>query len=212
LLVPALQQVVSARLGIAAHRVKILVVCHHFHAYNILMHGHAHGLDFPLTIAIDGRDVTDSLDRTELFAAVPDIARIPGAAAATWIVAASAIRNLMALLDPVGRLIHAPGPMGLVGGYPVEVGPKGMKLALPEGVDQARAVAVNWEAQRAEGIEAIEADGTIVLTDVAAGTLKEVFGYEISRYPLKDCLTIARELASALRSLGERHGVRLQTH
>src|SRR5690606_825364 len=104
----------------------------------------------------------------------------------TWIVAASAIRTLMALLDPVGRLIHAPGPLGLVGGYPLQVDEAGISLALPPGVSREQAIEANWTAQRAEGIQAIEPGGTIVLTDVAAGTLKEVFGYDCARYPLAD--------------------------
>ena len=212
LLVPALQQVLASSLGVVPHRIAIVLVAHHFHAYNILMHGSAHGLEFPVCASLDGRDLTGDVDWPATFAKVPDVARIPGAAAATWIVAASAIRTLMALLDPVGRLIHAPGPLGLVGGYPLQVGAGGITLALPAGVDAEQAAAANWAAQRAEGIEAIEPDGTIRLTDVAAGTLKEVFGYECRRYPLADCLGIAKELTAALRSLGQRHGVVLQTH
>ncbi len=212
LLVPALQQVLAASLGVAPHRLAITLVAHHFHAYNILMHGHAHGLSFPVSAALDGSEISGDIDWEETFARVPDVARIPGAAAATWIVAASAIRTLMALLDPVGSFIHAPGPLGLVGGYPLRIDEAGIALALPGTVDRDQAVAVNWAAQRAEGIEAIEADGTIQLTDVAAGTLKEVFGYECRRYPLADCLAIAKELTGALRSLGQRHGVALQTH
>lgn len=212
LLVPALQQVLARQFKVAPHRIGIVAVAHHFHAYNILMHGAAHGLGFPIRAALDGSDVSDQVDWTSTFAAVPDVARIPGAAAATWIVAASAIRTLMALLDPVGRLIHAPGPLGLVGGYPLQVDEAGISLALPPGVSREQAIEANWTAQRAEGIQAIEPGGTIVLTDVAAGTLKEVFGYDCARYPLADCLAIAKELTAALRSLGERHGVALQTH
>lgn len=212
LLVPALKQVAAQHFGVAAHRVGIVLVAHHFHAYNVLMYGHSHGLDFPVRISIDGRDVTDAIGREAALAAVPVKAGIPAAAAATWIVAASAVRILLAMLDPVGRLIHAPGPLGLVGGYPLQVGGGEVRLALPEGIDHDAAIAINWKAQRAEGIETIEADGTIVLTDVASGTLKEVFGYDCKRYPLKDCLAIANETAGALRSLGAKHGVLLHTH
>ena len=213
LLVPAIRQAVGDRMAVAPHRVEVTLVAHHFHAYNILMHGHAHGLDFPLRISIDGAELDRAaLDRAELLASIPDRCRIPAAAAATWIVAASAVRILLDLLDPVGQILHAPGPLGLVGGYPLRAGRDGLTLALPEGVSRDHAVAINWEAQRAEGIEAIEPDGTIVLTEVAAGTLSEVFGYGCSRYPLADCLAIAKDLATALRALGERHGVSLQTH
>jgi len=212
LLVPALRQVIAARFRLPPHRVGLVLAAHHFHAYNILMHGTAHDLVFPITATVDGQDVSEEIDWPAAFAQVPDLARIPGAAAATWIVAASAIRTLMALLDPVGRLIHAPGPLGLVGGYPLQVGDEGVVLALPSRITREQAIESNWRAQRAEGIEAIEPDGTIVLTDVAAGTLREVFGYDCGRYPLQDCLAIAKDLAAALRSLGERHGVALQTH
>jgi hypothetical protein len=212
LLVPALQQVLGKMAGAPPHRVRVTLVAHHFHAYNILMHGHAHGLGFPIRAAIDNSELPADFDWPGVFRRVPQEARIPGAAAATWIVAASAVRTVMALLDPADQLIHAPGPLGLVGGYPLRVGPEGIALALPPGVDRQEALAVNWRAQRAEGIEAIEADGTIRLTEVAAGTLKEVFGFDCDRYPLADCLVIAKELSAALRLLGERHGVALRTH
>jgi len=212
LLVPALQQVLGEMAGVPPHRVRVTLAAHHFHAYNILMHGHAHDLGFPIRAAIDNSELSADFDWPDVFRRVPQEARIPGAAAATWIVAASAVRTVMALLDPGGQLIHAPGPLGLVGGYPLRVAPQGIALALPPGVDREEALAANWRAQRAEGIEAIEADGTIRLTEVAAGTLKEVFGFDCDRYPLADCLVIAKELSAALRSLGERHGVALRTH
>jgi hypothetical protein len=212
LLIAPFRQLAARRLGVSPCRISAYLVAHHFHAYNILVHGTTKDVPFYARVLLDGDDVTQSLDLASMVATVPDLARIPAAAGATWIVAASAVRTLIALLDRSGEVVHAPGPLGLVGGYPIAMTPSGPKLALPADISETEAVALNWGGQRAEGIESIEADGTIVLTDVARDTLKDVFDFTCSRYPLADCHEIARELAERLRRLGERHGLALKVH
>ena len=211
LLVAPLRQLAAEHFGVSQQRIGVTLVAHHFHAYNVLMHGSTRGLDFYLRLALDGADVTDKFDRAEFLAAVPVKCGIPAAAAATWIVAASALRTVKAVLTGSGEVVHAPGPIGLVGGYPVTVHPE-VTVALPAGLDKASAAAINERAQRAEGIDGFEDDGTIILGDVAVHTLKEVFDFECSRYPLAECYEIARELGARLRELGARHGVALKVH
>ncbi|MBL8702947.1 MAG: hypothetical protein JNK67_31480 [Alphaproteobacteria bacterium] len=205
------RQLVASKLDVAPSRVRVTLVAHHFHGYNTLVHGDTRGLDFHLRIQRDGEDVTARFDRMALVKAVPDAARIPGAAGATWIVAAQAMQVVLALVTRGTEVVHAPGPLGLVGGYPVRMAPQ-VALALPDDIDRERAIAINEAAQRAEGIDRIDADGTLVLGDVARATLKDVFGFECDRYRLDDCLEIARELGIRLRELGDRLGIRLKVH
>ncbi len=211
LLVAPVRHLAAQELGVSAARVEVRVVAHHFHAYNVLMHGNSRGLDFILRVGLDGAEATGALDVERLLARIPDAARIPGAAGATWVVAASAMAAITAWLTGSGEVVHVPGPFGMVGGYPVTLWPE-PALALPPGVSREEAVAVNVAGQKAEGIEAFEEDGTMVLTDVARATLRDLFGLEIGRYPLADSLEIARELSLRLRALGERHGIALKTH
>lgn len=211
LLVAPFRQLAAAKFNVSPRRISAFVVAHHFHAYNVLMHGHARGLPFYMRLMLDSDNITNTVDRESFLASVPDKARIPAAAGATWIVAASALRTMQALLTGSGEVVHAPGPNGLVGGYPVSVSPR-VSVALPHDIDLQAAIGINERAQRAEGIDHFEEDGTMVLGDVAVSTLKEVFGFECLRYPLADCLAIARELGDRLRQLGERHGLRLKVH
>jgi len=211
LLVAPLIQLVAKTLRVSPTRIGVRLVAHHFHAYNVLMHGHSRGLDFFVRLTLDGEDVTSEINIPQLLARVPDEARIPGASGATWIVAASAVRTLTALLDRSGAVIHAPGPMGLVGGYPVILAPE-IDLALPKGLGRETAIAINEAGQRAEGIEGFDRDGTMRLGEVAQQTLNDVFGFKCDRYPLGECLAIAKELTHRLRSLGEKHGIALKVH
>jgi hypothetical protein len=98
-----------------------------------------------------------------------------------------------------------------VGGWPVTLGVS-PALALPKGVSYEDALAINEGGQRAEGIDRFEDDGTMILGPVAVATLKDVLGFDCTRYPLEDCLGIARELTARLRDLGQKHGVALKVH
>ena len=211
LLVAPLCQLAASDLGVSTQRVRVTIVAHHFHAYNVLMHGNSRGLKFFVRITLDSDDVTGRFDIPDLLARVPDEARIPGAAGATWVVAASAMRTIEAYLTRSGAVVHVPGPAGLVGAWPVTLGPP-LQLALPKDLSQAQANAINEAGQRAEGIDGFEADGTMVLGPVAIETLRNVFGFACTRYPLVDCLPIARELTTRLRELGEKHGISLKVH
>jgi hypothetical protein len=211
LLVAPLRQLVAAKLAVSTARIDVCVVAHHFHAYNVLMHGNSRGLDFFIQISLDGSDVTAEFDLPALLESVPDLARIPGASGATWIVAASALRTITAYLEGSGDVIHVPGPAGMVGGYPVTLAPT-LTIALPRGIDMDRAIRINVEAQKAEGIERFADDGTMILTQTARDTLREVLGLEVDRYGLADSLEIARDLTARLRVLGEKHGIALKVH
>lgn len=207
------RQLSAQKLKVSADRIRVFLVAHHFHGYNTLVHGDTKGLDFYAKILCDGDDVTAEIGRDWLVGTTPDAARIPAAAGATWIVAAQAVEVVRALLAGSGTVVHVPGPLGLVGGYPVAVSKGGnLTLALPRDITPDKARAINEAGQRAEAIDRFEADGTMVLGDVAKRTLEDVFGLEIDRYPLADCFAIAQDLGRRLKELGERHGVTLKVH
>jgi hypothetical protein len=103
----------------------------------------------------------------------------------------------MAVLNDTGELSHAPGAEGLPGGYPVRLDARGARLALPAGMAREKAIEINEEAQKFDGIEKIESDGTAIITDKAANALKEMFGYYCKEIKLEECEERARELALA---------------
>jgi hypothetical protein len=88
---------------------------------------------------------------------------------------ASAVPLLLALL-PGGPSLRtsAPGPLGLLGGYPIRVTGGQATLDLPPAWPPGKAEAFQRQAARQDGIAQIEADGTVVFTPAARKALRQV--------------------------------------
>ena len=56
------------------------------------------------------------------------------------------------------------------------------------------AIDINNRAQVFEGIESIEKDGTVVLTDKSAGIFKKLLDFDCKSYTVKDSELKAKEL------------------
>ena len=67
---------------------------------------------------------------------------------------------------------HAPGVLGLPGGYPICVRRKSIELDLPDGISRDEAVEFNNQWARADGVEGIESNGTLIYTEDARRTAK----------------------------------------
>jgi hypothetical protein len=119
------------------------------------------------------------------------------------VVAASGVKNGLALLHDTGLLAHSPGPQGLPGGYPVRLGASGAEVVLPTGVTMEQALAYAEAGQRCDGVERIEKDGTVVYTDKATQIIKEVLGYDLSSLDFDDCDEQAAELIVRFQALLE---------
>jgi hypothetical protein len=98
----------------------------------------------------------------------------PGTRSHVW-TAASAVR-LVELLAGRRGVVHVAGAEGEVGGYPCRLEGDHLAFDLPAGVTAAEAVAVNREAQRADGIERIDPDGTVWFTEACREGLWAAFG------------------------------------
>ncbi|AJX30747.1 Uncharacterised protein [Burkholderia oklahomensis] len=85
-------------------------------------------------------------------AALPDV-RLPAGPALNLITGATGARLLAALLGRIERYAgHAPGPLGLCGGYPVTLSGGRLEVDLPPGLTLDDAVASNREWARDEGV------------------------------------------------------------
>ncbi|MER7169621.1 hypothetical protein ABT336_26645, partial [Micromonospora sp. NPDC000207] len=108
------------------------------------------------------------------------------------------------LLDGREATVHAPGPLGRVGGYPVALSPSGVDVVLPPGVGEAEAVAVNLSGQRCDGITGIDDAGTVDFEPEAADVLARELGYHCTRMRLSEAEGRAREIAERFAAYRER--------
>jgi hypothetical protein len=140
---------------------------------------------------LDGEDVTQLLDLKEIFTTVPATLKHEY----TQIVsAASAAAVFDAINKRDSRIVHAPGPNGLPGAYPIRGSEMGVEVVLPQGLTLAQAIRMNQERQRLDGIEQIDEHGTVYFTERNMAILKRTLGYDCRCMLLTEAEDWAKEL------------------
>lgn len=170
-------------------------------------------IPYILKIYVSGIDVTGKHDGKKLVQGF-NSALLP-AKMTTWLahprVAASAVKNIMAMINDTNELTNLPGPNGLPGGYAVRVSAKGAEVVLPEGVTMEQAVQVNLDALKFDGIQEIKEDGTLVFTEESRRLTEEWLGADIGRdLKLADVEERAKEVVTLTRKLADKCGVKLE--
>jgi len=202
--VPVIREEYAKKLKVPIEEVSVYLVAHH------ALITDPDSTPYILRVYCRGRNVTDAISEEEFRALFPRHYKIEK----RWVgppeqfhITMSFIKNILAVYYDENILTHSPGPLGLPGGYPVKVGYEKVELALPEDIDVNKAIKVNEEAAKHDGVERIKDDGTIVLTDKAYETMNSVFGLDYKEYPLDKSLKIALELKRAYVRVLEEHGI-----
>jgi len=169
----------------------------------IIPQGVRTGVPFFLKIMVGDKNITskfdvDSLISDSVLAATPP-------EWTTWLnepfVAASAVRNITAMINDTNELAHSPGPNGLPGGYPIRISARGVEIALPEEMTMEEAIRINLDGLKYEGVAEIKDDGTLVLTDEAYNIQKEIYGLNLREFRFADMEDIAKELRAVGKKL-----------
>lgn len=186
--------VVSKMFGVPLRAVTIYMVAPHYFSYSVSRFGNDGGAPYYLKVMIDDRDVTGKIDREEFLTNFITIGKRPGGIHANPVVASSTCKIIMGILFDTKELGHAPGPNGLPGGYPIKLSAEGVEVFLPEELRLEEAIRINNEAQSLEGVESIQEDGTVILTDKSAGIFKKLLDFDCKSYTVQDCEIKAKEL------------------
>ena len=195
LFVPWLRKIVADRLKVAIKAVAVYLVAHHFLVHALNSYQCTWGCPYYLKITIDDKDVTDQFKLDELL--VESNKYMPKGQYDHFIVAASAVKNILHILNDTNELTYAPGPEGLPGGYPTRLSRKGARIALPAELPRQEAIRINEESQKFDGIEKIRDDGTVVFTQKAVEIMHELLGYDCSQLKPEESDTKAKELMAA---------------
>lgn len=205
-IVPKIRLLAAERLRAPLESVRVTLVAHHAlepHAF-----GEASGEMPPhfLRVEYGGRDVTAEVEAAALLRAPYPVT--PGQAT-HFLTAGSALRLIRALLSERGALLHAPAPHGLPGGYPVIASRQGVQVAPIAGLTLEQAIEINERSHRFDGIERIEADGTVVFRPETVEACRTTLGYECEPLRPDEAEPRARELMARFREYARRHGVAL---
>lgn len=207
---PKVRLCAARALGADIGTVQIALVAHHalgryLYRQDTLERNDEVAPPFLLRVHHNGIDVTERLDARQIVLAPEPI---PSGRVTHWLTAASGVPLVRALLSENFVLLHAPGPCGLPGGYPVRVNRSGVHLALGDiSLDEARRV--NEESQPFDGVSQVMSNGTVVLADENVNDLRSVLGECAGRIEIANVNEQANELAARLKRYAHNKGVNL---
>lgn len=208
-MVPKVRLRAAQALGVSVTRVQVVFVAHHVLGRYVYSDSPPRQDDpvppFLLRVECDGQDVTSDLNVREL---VLSPEPIPEGQITHLLTAGSAIPLIRALLQELPAFLHAPGPIGLPGGYPVYAASSGVELALG-GIPLAEAITVNEQSQPFDGISHVFEDGTVVLAEENASQLQSILGDCPRRIEIADVNAQAEELVRRFQTYASRRGVTL---
>lgn len=174
------------------------------HVVNVM--GTRTGIPYFLRVMIGDKDITDKYDPHLL------TSRLMGDCPPKWYswirhpqVASSAVKNILATLNDTNEFTHAPGPNGLIGGYPLRIRAEGCDIELPQGITMAQAIKINTDDCKYEGIEEIKDDGTLVVTDEGHQIAKRLLGVDCREIRVADTADWSKEILVGLKALSDKY-------
>ena len=221
--VAKVRMVVARDLSIGPHDLDVLLVAHHAllraafrgaegrSSADTAAVGHRTDDELPpyyLLVGQKGRDLTEQADaRGALLGPCP----LPDGPGWGGFTAASAAGLIGALLSERTWRMHAPGPAGLPGGYPIDIG--GGKIAVSEipNLSLDEAISINERSHRFDGIETIEEDGSVVFTEDSATVMRDALGYDGKTLQPAEAADRADELSRRFNEYARQHGVDLRS-
>ncbi len=191
-LIPRVKMAVSKKMKVPMENIDVYMVGSHFLDVIVSNKGTAAGSPYFLKVLVYGEDVTKKLgaDNILSWCSVP----CPHGPERNLMAASSTARTVLAHVFDTNEVIHAPAPNGLIGGYPVRINAKGVKVVLPSEISLRKAIKINKESLSFDGIEKIKRDGTIVYTAKNARRMREIYGFKQREFNVRDCEKVAQEL------------------
>ncbi len=196
---PALRGAIGLMLEAPLQEVNVALYTQHYLSHRVPAAGDSGGAPYLARARINGTDVTAEVDFEKAFGLVQTHFQRTGGAFRQLLTASSAVSVLSPVLLDQIAVAHAPAPGGLPGGYRVRLVGGEAIVDLPDGVDLDTLIQVNNDCQRFDGIDRIDADGTVVFTEKEMDVMKRMLGYECLRMPLSEVDARAEELGVKYR-------------
>ena len=210
LAVPYIQKAASEILNAPMSNVGVELIAHHYHAYYWCRYGTGSEVPFYLKVYVGKEDVTGRLgDMKKFIAELPKRGMRPAGRHGQFVVAGSALKNIMAIYNDTAEITHAPGPQGLEGGYPVRLSRKGAQVVLPKGVTLEQARAMNLEGQEHDGVQEIKDNGDVVVTSEAYDTFKKELHVDCKVITVEHSFEQAMELKKKFYEFARKHGAKI---
>lgn len=198
----AFRRQVAQELDVDFERVGVALVSHHVHWVAPREPGYSNEAPFLARVSLDGNDISSSFDDLRALMNRGVVQHYETAAEFSSTTGILASRVARALLDDGGarHYLHAPAPNGLPGGYPLCISEGEVNLDLPDDWQPGSAVAAMEACHALDGVQSIDADGSVRFTEMAREILSEELSFTLPELMLPaDIEALAREQIGALQ-------------
>jgi hypothetical protein len=207
LIVPYIQKAASELLSVPMRDIHVELIAHHYHAYSWCRYGTGYDAPHYLKVYLRNEDVTQRLGGIKKFVSeILNRAARPEGYHGHLLSASSTVKNILAILNDSCELTHGAGPQGLEGGYPIRLSRKGAEVLPPKGMGINQAQEINLAAQKYDGIQEINDNGDVVLTEEAYVIFKETLRIDHKVIRLEDSFEQAMEIKAKLHELAKKYG------
>ncbi|MBN2991246.1 hypothetical protein JWR97_07420 [Pseudomonas cedrina subsp. fulgida] len=199
-LIPAVRFSIARLLECAPADVHVQLYAQHYFSHYVPRGGLPPRASYRLLYQVRGLPQAARLPAEAIFATVKSEFRRLGGVDGQFLTACSAVTVIEGLFSATPVLVHAPGPLGLPGGYPVWLHDGRIEVQFSEACPKDEAVRINTICQSQDGIDAIHCDGSVTYNPQCMAVMQSMLGYSKNTMAVEQAAEFARELASKYRS------------
>ncbi|WP_332846075.1 Rossmann-fold NAD(P)-binding domain-containing protein [Pseudomonas lactucae] len=206
-LIPALRFSLARLLECAPDDVQVQLYAQHYFSHYVPRGGLPGRANYRLLYEVRDRPDVARLPAEVIFATVKTAFRRLGGIDGQFLTACSAVTVIEGLVSPTPVLVHAPGPLGLPGGYPVWLHDGRIEVQFSHACPQDEAVRINTICQSQDGIDEIHCDGSVSYNPQCMAVMQAMLGYSKKTMSIEQSADCARELASKYAAFKNTTGV-----
>ena len=195
-LVPAVRFSIARLLECDPSDVQVRLYAQHYFSHYVPRGGLPPRASYRLLYEVRDRPEVARLPAEAIFSTVKTEFRRLGGVDGQFLTACSAVTVIEGLCSPTPVLVHAPGPLGLPGGYPVWLHDGKVDVQFSQACPQDEAVRINTICQSQDGIDEIHCDGSVTFNPQCMAVMQTLLGYSKNTMSIEQSADFARELAS----------------
>jgi hypothetical protein len=203
LTVQGIKLFLSERLMVAMNKINVLMISH------VAIRSHPPKrqdvkVPYYVKISVEDNDITDKIDVDEVVSEGAWRTFHVYNKTNAMMTAASAVSNILAIINDTREVRHGAGVDGMVGGTPVHLSLEGAKTILPDRMTREEAFKLNSVGMNIMGIEKVRNDGTIVFTDKSLKELETALSLSWKEVKLRETVELADIYVNAYRKMIKR--------
>lgn len=199
-LIPAVRCSIARLLECAPVDVQVRLYAQHFFSHYVPRGGLPPRASYRLLYEVTDRPVLPRLPAESVFSTVKSEFRRLGGIDGQFLTACSAVTVIEGLFSLTPVRVHAPGPLGLPGGYPVVLCEGRIDVQFSDDCPQDEAVRINSICQSQDGIDEIHCDGSVTYNPQCMAVMQAMLGYSKKTMAIEQSVEFAHELASKYRT------------